>query len=173
MHLVQSLGGMQLAAQQICLEYQRRDPSKTLLYEVVSHNLETFLQQCQVAGDYLPGYIEDEFRRFPKCGIADFGFARFCCESCGDSVITAFSCKGRAFCGSCLGRRMAETAAHLVDHVFPKKAPVRQWILTLPVEIRYRVAYDKKLCADLLNAFFAGYHRILPQAGKGKGVYSV
>ena len=29
------------------------------------------------------------------------------------------SCKGRGFCPSCGGRRMAERAAHLVDHVFP------------------------------------------------------
>jgi len=32
--------------------------------------------------------------------------------------------KGRAICPSCLGRRMADTAAHLVDHVLPQ-APYR------------------------------------------------
>ncbi len=31
---------------------------------------------------------------------------------------------------------MAETAAHLVDHVFPP-LPVRQWVLSLPKRLRY------------------------------------
>jgi integrase len=35
------------------------------------------------------------------------------------------SCKARACCPSCGGRRMAERAAHLVEHVFPR-VPVRQ-----------------------------------------------
>jgi hypothetical protein len=33
-------------------------------------------------------------------------------------------------------RRMAETAAHLVDHVFPP-LPVRQWVLAVPKRLRY------------------------------------
>ncbi len=41
------------------------------------------------------------------------------------------SCKGRGLCPSCNVRRMAETAAHLVDHVIPP-LPVRQWVLSVP-----------------------------------------
>jgi len=37
---------------------------------------------------------------------------------------------------SCNTRRMAETAAHLVDHVFPS-LPVRQWVLAVPKWLRY------------------------------------
>ena len=33
--------------------------------------------------------------------------------------VVSFSCKGRGFCPSCLGRRMASTAANLVEHVLP------------------------------------------------------
>jgi len=40
-----------------------------------------------------------------------------------------FSCKARAVCSSCGGRRMAERAAHLVEAVLPA-VPVRQWVLT-------------------------------------------
>ena len=36
----------------------------------------------------------------------------------------------RGFCPSCGGRRMADTAAHLVHRVLPR-VPVRQWVLTL------------------------------------------
>ena len=38
--------------------------------------------------------------------------------------LIAYSCKGRGVCPSYNTRRMAETAAHLVDHVFPQ-VPVR------------------------------------------------
>jgi hypothetical protein len=47
---------------------------------------------------------------------------------------------------------MAETAAHLVDHVFPM-VPVRQWVLSIPFALRYRLAYDSSLLSDILNVF--------------------
>jgi len=48
---------------------------------------------------------------------------------------------------------MADTAARLVDDVFPPNVPVRQWVLSLPIEIRYRLAYDGKLLSDVLAVF--------------------
>jgi len=47
---------------------------------------------------------------------------------------------------------MSDTAAHLVDNVFPH-VPVRQWVLSMPKEIRYRLAYDSKLLSDVLAVF--------------------
>ena len=47
---------------------------------------------------------------------------------------------------------MAETAAHLVDYVFPM-VPVRQWVLSIPFALRYRLAYDSGLLSDVLNVF--------------------
>ena len=43
--------------------------------------------------------------------------------------LVGFSCKGRGACPSCSAKRMAGTAAHLVDHVFPH-VPVRQFVLS-------------------------------------------
>jgi hypothetical protein len=51
---------------------------------------------------------------------------------CGKDELVACSCKGRGFCPSCGARRMADLAAHLVDAVLPH-APVRQWVLSLPL----------------------------------------
>jgi hypothetical protein len=34
---------------------------------------------------------------------------------------------------------MAQRAAHLVDHVLPD-VPIRQWVLSLPYQLRYRLA---------------------------------
>ena len=47
---------------------------------------------------------------------------------------------------------MAETAAHLVDHVFPE-VPVRQWVLSVPFSLRYRLAYDSSLVRDVAQIF--------------------
>ncbi len=58
----------------------------------------------------------------------------------------------RAFCPSCGGRRMVDTAAHLVDRVSPE-VPIRQWVLSLPFALRYRLAYDSSLVRDVLHIF--------------------
>jgi len=47
---------------------------------------------------------------------------------------------------------MADTAAHLVDRVLPQ-TPVRQWVLSLPFSLRYRLAYDARLTRDVLRLF--------------------
>ncbi len=47
---------------------------------------------------------------------------------------------------------MAGTAAHLVDNVFPA-VPIRQWVLSLPFSLRYRLAYDSALMSKVLNIF--------------------
>ncbi len=119
---------------------------------MIADNLETFLDRLQFEGHELPGYVVQEFYDYLDCGILQRGFARCACESCGKSFAVAFSCKGRGFCSSCMGRRMSDTAAHLVDNVFPH-VPVRQWVLSLPREIRYRLAYDKKLISEVLAVF--------------------
>ncbi len=81
-------------------------------------------------GGGLPRYVERELAAYLKCGIAH-GFARVHCQACGDELVVAFSCKRRGICSSCTARRMADTAAHLVDRVLPR-APYRQWVFTLP-----------------------------------------
>ena len=50
--------------------------------------------------------------------------------------LLAFSCKKRGFCPSCVGRRMSDVAAHLVDEVFPEEVPMRQWVCSLPWALR-------------------------------------
>jgi len=97
--------------------YERHCPEETVLYGVVQSELESFL--ARVRDRPLPRFVEREFRGFLECGILAHGFLRVHCGACGRDRIVAFSCKGRGFCPSCLGRRMADTAAHLVDRVLP------------------------------------------------------
>src|SRR5437773_660501 len=58
---------------------------------------------------------------------------------------------------------MVDTAAHLVDRVFPR-VPVRQWVLSLPFALRYRLAYDSKMVTAVLQVFIRsvfGFYRRL------------
>jgi hypothetical protein len=48
---------------------------------------------------------------------------------------------------------MADTSARLVDDTFPQNSPIRQWVLSLPIQIRYRLAHDGKLLSAVLQIF--------------------
>jgi hypothetical protein len=123
-----------------------------VLHQAVSATLEPFLTRARSEDRCVPRFVERELRAFLECGVFEFGFLRLHCDACGLDRLLPFSCKGRAFCPSCGGRRMADTAAHLVDRVFPE-VPVRQWVLTLPVGLRYRMAYDADLTSAVLREF--------------------
>jgi hypothetical protein len=64
----------------------------------------------------------------------------------------AYSCKGWGVCPSCNTLRMAETAAHLTDHVFPR-LPVRQWVLSVPKRLRYFMQRDGAVLNMVLRIF--------------------
>lgn len=50
---------------------------------------------------------------------------------------------------------MADTAAHLVDRVWPEWH-IRQWVLSLPVELRIQAAYVRGL-AGMLEHVLRGF----------------
>lgn len=64
---------------------------------------------------------------------------------------------------------MAERAAPLVDHVFPA-VPVRQWVLTLPHALRYRLAWDHALCRDVVAVAVRTILGFLRHAAREAGV---
>ncbi len=111
--------------------YERHCPEKSLLHQVVAKNLEPFVKKCEESGHPVPKFVRREFEAFLRCGVLSYGFARVYCQSCKYDRLVAFSCKKRGFCGSCLARRMSDTACRLTDEVIPE-IPTRQWVLSLP-----------------------------------------
>jgi hypothetical protein len=128
--------------------YQLRDPSGTILYQVIAEHLETFL--ATLAADRtakgLPDYVREEFYAYLQCGILAHGFVRLGCDTCPHQMVLAFSCKKRGFCPSCAGRRTAQQAAHLVEQVIPW-VPTRQWVVSVPIPLRYWMAPSRELTA--------------------------
>ena len=132
--------------------YERHEPEKTLLHQVVREELESFLARAREVGSPVARFVEREIRAYLDCGVLANGFLRVHCDDCGHDRLVAFSCKGRGFCPSCGGRRMADTAAHLVERVLPE-VQIRQWVLTLSYPLRLPCAWDAKLTSAVLRAF--------------------
>jgi hypothetical protein len=152
--------------------YVPRAPATGTLYRVVRDHLAAFAATVEARSDGagLPAFVRAEFDKFLRCGVLAHGFARVRCGSCGFERLVAFSCKGRGFCPSCGGRRMAERAAHLVDHVLPPDVPVRQWVLSVPHRLRYRLAYDHQLCRAVLGVFVRALRMRYRRRARGQGV---
>jgi hypothetical protein len=153
--------------------YVPRSPTTGVLYGVVRTHLAAFLADVDARTDGLPPFVVGEFRKFLRCGVLAHGFARVRCGDCAFERLVPFSCKGRGFCPSCGGRRMAERAAHLVEHVLPPDVPVRQWVLSVPHRLRYGLAYDHRLCRTVLSVFVralrAAYRRQARRRGLASG----
>ena len=101
--------------------YEPRDPSRTVLYQVIAEHLETFLASLDddPAAKGLPDYVQREFYDYLQCGILAHGFLRLGCDTCPHQMVLAFSWKKRGFCPSCAGRRMAQQAAFAWDFSRP------------------------------------------------------
>ncbi len=133
--------------------YEPRDPSRTVFYNVIAEHLETFVASLHDDPDAkgLPAYVEREFYDYLQCGILAYGFLRLGCDTCPKETLLAFSCKRRAFCPSCAGRRMAQTAAHLVECVMPWVA-TRQWVVSVPIPLRYWMASSRDLTRRFIRS---------------------
>jgi hypothetical protein len=133
------------------IEYTRRQPENTVLYKVVQNNYQRYFAQKSSMGIEYPKFIHDTFRKYLTCGILENGFVRCFCKTCRHEILVGFSCKKRGFCNSCHGRRQAESAIQL-DRIFPNYQ-YRQWVLSLPYEIRYAVANNPELLSKILNVY--------------------
>jgi hypothetical protein len=98
----------------------------------------------------LPEFVKAEFEAFLECGVLAHGS---CCAFTAPSAPMKSSWPSpvrKSFYPSCGARRMAETAAHLVDHVIPP-VPVRQWVLSFPIPLRFLLAAHPNLLSPVLG----------------------
>ena len=86
-------------------------------------------------------------------GSLEEGFLRVRCERYHAEKLVALSCKRRGVCPSCGARRMAETAALLVDEVLPRR-PLPQWVLSFPFALRFLLARDPQVLTQVLEIVY-------------------
>ena len=155
---------------------ERHRPEQTLLYQLVEEYYPAFEAQWAAQGRVLPDYVRQEFDEYLKCGRLEHGFLRVQCDTCHAEHLVAFSCKRRGFCPSCGARRMAESAALLVDEVLPQE-PMRQWVLSVPFSLRFLFASQPKIMGKALGIVYrtiathlirkAGYTKTTAHTGCG------
>ena len=116
--------------------YTPRKPHGTVLHRLVREHYATFVAHTEATyAAPLPRYVTDAFERYLACADFSRGFVRCHCDGCGHDVLVSFSCKQRGLCPSCGTRRMCDEAANITDRILPS-APVRQWVMSLPFELR-------------------------------------
>jgi ribosomal protein S27E len=133
--------------------YEPHRPERTLLYQLVQEYYPAFKAHLADQGGELPGYVEQEFEDYLKCGRLEHGFLRVRCDTCHAEHLVAFSCKRRGFCPSCGARRMAESSAFLVDEVLPEQ-PLRQWVLSVPYPLRFLFASRPSVMGEVLGIVY-------------------
>ncbi len=62
-------------------------------------------------GAGMPGWVEDDFRAYLRCGILAHGFARIRCDACAAERVVAFACKAAASAPPATRAVMVEVAA--------------------------------------------------------------
>ena len=127
------------------IEYNRRRPEKTVLYQVVQRHYPTLVRICEQEGRPLPDFVVQEFEKFLRCGILAHGFARVHCCDCGYDRLVGFSCKRRGFCASCGGAWMAFIASNAFHRLMARVAPSqrRNYKCTDVVGVGWLVVVDR------------------------------
>ena len=125
----------------------------------------------------LPAFVVAEVEAFLRCGILSHGLILAKSRDCGWCRPVAFSCRRRGFCPSCIGRRMSDFAAQLMDRVIPR-VPIRQWVLSVPHGLRARMMFDSALTSAVLRELIRAIsswlrRRTRRQAGVKTGAVTV
>ncbi|ERO99980.1 hypothetical protein L360_04931 [Enterobacter sp. MGH 14] len=125
--------------------YERHQPDQTLLYQLVEQHYPAFKASLEAQGQHLPRYIQQEFNDLLQCGRLEYGFHAGSLRGLSiTSVWSPSAVNDAAFALAAVPARMAESAALLIDEVFPKE-PIRQWVLSFPFQLRFLLARHPQL----------------------------
>ena len=142
--------------------YIPRRPQATVLHRLVREHYETFVAHTRASyTPPLPRYVTDAFERYLVCGDFSQGFLVCRCDVCQHDVFVPFSCKQRGLCPSCGCRRMCDEAATITDRILPN-VPIRQYVLSLPFELRGLAAIKP----DVLTAIGRIFAEEIPRMTK-------
>ncbi|WP_407244113.1 transposase zinc-binding domain-containing protein [Klebsiella michiganensis] len=112
------------------------DPSKPFSIRSLTSITRHSLRLWQSRERNCRAMCNGNLKNFSNAGGWSMAFYGFAASLAHAEHLVAFSCKRRGFCPSCGARRMAESAALLVDEVLPEQ-PMRQWVLSFPFQLRF------------------------------------
>jgi ribosomal protein S27E len=132
--------------------YSQRHPERTVLYRVLFHYFERFLEEYEHRFEkeygYLRPIVENVVDKYLDCGNPKNGFARIKCKDCGLERLLMFSCKTRGFCPSCHSKRREEWGEWMREKLL-LDIPHRQVVFTIPKMLRIFFRYNHSLLSGL------------------------
>jgi ribosomal protein S27E len=132
--------------------YCQRHPERTVLYRVLFHYFERFLEEYEHRFEkeygYLRPIVENVVDKYLDCGNPKNGFARIKCKDCGLERLLMFSCKTRGFCPSCHAKRREEWGEWMREELL-LDIPHRQVVFTIPKMLRIFFRYNRSLLSGL------------------------
>jgi hypothetical protein len=127
-----------------------RDTSHSPLHRLVATHLESFRAQIDARDATLPTHIMRSLERLALCGDPETGFSWLPCDGCG-------------------GRRMASLSHQWIDRVFPEVG-VRQWVLSVPWDLRFLLARRHDVCRGLTRVFLNAVFRFYKERALERGL---
>ena len=135
------------------------------LQHLIATYLPSLIASYAAAGRAFPSFLRRELDLFFTCGEPAYGFAQAGCSSCGYVRVIYFSCKRRSLCWRCIGRRRDECVPQLMRHILPH-TDMRQWVLTLPTELRIHLRYHPSILSAVRRFFIRAIRRHLRMRAK-------
>jgi hypothetical protein len=115
----------------------------------------------------LRAMISGAVRKFLKCGILDYGFARIPRPECGDEFLLAHSCKSRCLCPSCQKKGQVEFGEWVAEELL-EAVPHRHVVLSVPRRLRLPFRRDRSRLAKLARAAWETVKELLQVAAGEK-----
>lgn len=135
--------------------YRPHHPELSPFYHIVEKYFDEFEQVYPKRYGMRFGFwrpiIRKAIDKFLKCGDLKEGFARVRCPDCKEEFFVAFSCRQRACCPSC-DKKRSLLLAHRLNEGVLADVPHRQWVFTIPRQLRVYFRYDRILMGKLCKA---------------------
>ncbi len=128
--------------------WTRRVPRDNPVHGLVAEHCEEFLASAFNGG--APHFIRRAMERFLGCG-SEHVWATLHCRGCDISVTIATSCKTRQICFSCTRRVAIATSKNWIEKLLPK-VPFRHWVISYPLELNLKLAYNAGLISRVETA---------------------
>jgi hypothetical protein len=143
---------------------EERNPNDVGLRRVVRAGYAALCARLDAEARTLPQFVHREMEQYLACGDLGAGFAWLECPHGHHHRLVPTTCKGRGFCPTCGGRRMAERAGRWTEELLPRVA-VRQVVFTVPWPRRWLLARDADLLREVVETMRSEVTRWLRRHG--------
>jgi len=147
--------------------YRTRNPRATPLYQLLEAYYEdvksVWEERFEKKYGFWRGFVDHVVARYLDCGVAEAGFARLQCQTCGAEKLLTLSCKQRGVCPSCDAKRAAAFAAYVKDELVENVGHCL-WTFTLPKMLRPYFMRNRELLADLARLAYETIKQLMADA---------